>query len=115
MPGKNQSTAVSMIIREMMRHDSPNLESIAEASLMALKTVESKMAAVLCTHPIPLRATRKMLEDALPAERAAGRTVSVRLIQLQLRLLDEGKATAAGSEQDFEVFRSILDQHHIDF
>jgi len=107
----NQSI-VRMIIGEVAeRERNRRLDALAEASIKALETVEREMAAAVVTHPIPLRLSRATLESALPH---ASHELDLRLIKLQLRLLDQGKAKPSGSNLDFEIFREILAQHSID-
>ena len=115
----SQSPTLDLIVRALMkqdrRHAAVHGDAIAEASFNALNTVERALSQARVTHPIPLLATREALEEVLPLEEARGHnTVGARLVRLQLRLLDAGRAKPNGSDLDFEIFRGILGQHDIE-
>src|SRR4051812_24112584 len=100
----NQST-VRMVFGALRdRERKEHFDALAKASIAALETVEREMTKANVTHPIPLRVSRAMLEEELHRTRSP---LDLRLINLQLRLLEEGKAKAAGSKLDFEIFCEI--------
>jgi len=98
--------ATAIGARQRLHH----LDRLALESIAALETVEREMARAGSTHPIPLRISRAVLDGALQITR---NDLDVRLIKLQLRLLDEGKAKPSGTQLDFEIFSEILGQHNI--
>lgn len=115
----NESDPLEILSQALNRLSSARREMVkdmlATVSLRALETVDEAFKRKYITHKIPLQATESALWAALTAaETQEGSSVQCKVLRLQLHLINHKRAKPAATSVDFEVFREIARQHHIE-